>query len=306
MAGALIIVIAVEVAVAIAGLEMGTVIRAEDDDRVFVQPFLLQAVNHLAQISIQRRARAQIIRIFLFVIAAQRGQIRRRFVIRVFFLRADRTFVVLVVVLMMRLDVGNRHKERLLPVVLVKEFQRQIRDTVRAVALEVDAVVVFVKHIPVVAVGRKFQHVAGAPEAGVSAAQLLRNRGDRVIDRRLLLQLAVAGQMPFADIGGLIARLLDIAAQRLHVGGQHHVVAEAARLGGVFARLEQRAAGAAHRLRGKRPFKLHTFARQLVKARRDIQLLAVTTAGIGALLIRKVKDDIRAISHFSFSSLSSC
>ena len=154
MAGALIIIIAVEVAVAIAGLEMGTVIRAEDDDRVFVQPFLPSGGRSPAQISIQRRARAQIIRVFLFVIAPQSGQVRGRFVIREFFLRADRTFVVLAVVLMVRLDVGNRHKERLLPVILVKEFQRQIRDAVRAVALEVDAVVVFVKHIPIIAVGR--------------------------------------------------------------------------------------------------------------------------------------------------------
>ena len=156
--------------------------------------------------------------------------------------------------------------------------QRELVDAVSTVALKIDAVVVLVEHIAVVAVGGKFQHIGCTPVAGVAAAQLLRNRGDRVIDRRLLLQLAVAGQMPFADIGGLIARLLDIAAQRFHVGRQHHVVAEAARLGGVFARLEQRAAGTAHRLRGKRPFKLHTFARQLVKARRDIQLLAVTAA----------------------------
>ena len=209
----------------------------------------------------------------------------------------------LTVVLMMRLDVGNRHEERLLAVVLIEEIKRQIGDAVRTIALEVHAVVVLVEHIAVVAVGGELQHVAGAPEAGVAAAQLLRDRGDGVVDRRLLLQLAVAGQMPLADVGGFVAGFLDVAAQGLHIRREHHVVAEAAGLGGILARLEQRAAGAAHRLRGERPLKLHALRGHLVKARGDIQLLTVAAAGIGALLIGEIEDNIRTISHLSSSSL---
>ena len=86
----------------------------------------------------------------------------------------------------MRLDLGDSHKKRFAWIARVKKFQRHVCDAVRAVALEIDAVVVFIKYIAVVAVRGEFQYVGGAPEAGIASAQLARDRGDGVIDGRRL------------------------------------------------------------------------------------------------------------------------
>ena len=193
------------------------------------------------------------------------------------------------VVLVVGLDLGDGHEKGLFAVVPVEKLQRQVGDAVGPVAFEVDAVVVFVKHVPVVAVGGKLQHIGGPPEAGVASPQLPGHSGNGVVDGGGLLQLAVAGQVPLADIGGLIARLLDVVGQGLYSGGEHDVVAEAARLGGILAGLEQGPAGTAHRLGREGVVKLHPFSRQTVQVGGNIQGLAEAAAGIPALLVRKVE-----------------
>ena len=201
------------------------------------------------------------------------------------------------VVLVVGLNLGDGHEEGLLFVVGLEESQGQVVDAVRPVALEVHPVVILVKHEAVVAVGGELQHVRRPPIAGVATPQLLGDGGDGVVDDGRFFQLAVAGQVPLADISGLIARLLDIAAQGLDMGGEHEVVAEAARLGGPFAGLEQGAAGAAHRLGGEGVVKFDALPGQLVQIGGDIQGLAEAAAGIPALLVGKVKDDV--IGHKS-------
>ena len=143
----------------------------------------------------------------------------------------------------------------------------------------------------------ELQHVCGAPVAGIAAAILKRDSGHRVIDVLLSIERAVAGQMPLADIGRLIARLFNIIGQRFDAARQHDVVAIAARIGGVAARLENRAAGAAHRLRRKGPFKAHALARHRVQARRDRQSLTIAADGVRPLLIGKVKDNVGTAGH---------
>ena len=118
---------------------------------------------------------------------------------------------------MMRLNLGNGHKEGFFPIIAVQKFQSHIINTVRPVALKVNTPVIFVKNIAVIAVGGKLQHVCGPPESGVAPAQLSRNGADRVIDCRRLIHLPVAGQMPFADIGGFISRLPEIVGQGLDI-----------------------------------------------------------------------------------------
>ena len=155
------------------------------------------------------------------------------------------------VVLVVGLDLRDGHKEGLFPVIGIKEAQGQIVDAVRPVALEVHPVVVLVEHEAVVPVGGELQHVRRPPVSGIPSPQLLGDGCDGVVDGGRLFQLTITGQVPFSDIGGLVARLLDVAAQGLDVGREHDVVAETARLGGPLARLEQGAAGTAHRLGGK-------------------------------------------------------
>ena len=90
----------------------------------------------------------------------------------------------IVVVLMMRFNLGNRHEKWFFPVILIKELKSQICDAVRTIALKIDLVIVLIKHISIISVGGEFQHIGRPPESGISAAEFLRHSGDRVIDGR--------------------------------------------------------------------------------------------------------------------------
>ena len=205
---------------------------------------------------------------------------------------ALRPLVVAPVVLVVGLDLGNGHEEGLCLVAHIQEFQGHVVDAVRPVALEIDAPVVFVKDIAVVAVGGELQHVRDPPVAGVAAPQLPGHGGHGVVHGVVAVHVAVAGQMPLAHIRRLVAGLLQIVRQRFDVGGQHDVVAEAAGVGGVTAGLEQRAAGAAHRLGREGVVELHALPGQPVQIRSDVQRLAEAAAGIPALLIGEIKNDV--------------
>ena len=184
-------------------------------------------------------ALSQIIRILFCCIAAQSLQVFGEDKIRKSLLRAVGAFVVVVVILMVRLNLGYGHEEGLFAGVLVEVVQRELVDAVSTVALKIDAVVVLVEHIAVVAVGGKFQHIGCTPVAGVAAAQLQRNGCNGMVNGRLLFQLAIRGQMPLADIGSFVAGIFfHILAQSLDIRGQHQVIAETACLSGVFSGLE--------------------------------------------------------------------
>ena len=102
--------------------------------------------------------------------------------------------------------------------------------------------------------------------------------------------------MPLADVGSFVACiLLHVLTQGLNALGQHDVVAEAAGLGGILAGLEQRAAGTADGLGGESILELHTLGSQSVKIGSDVQGLAVAAAGIPALLVGEIEDNV--ISH---------
>ena len=305
MAGALVVVVAVQVRVAVAGLEVGAVVGGVEDDGVVIQTLFLQLCHQPAKVLIEAGALTQIVRVLLRCVAAQSLQILGQNKIGKPLLGAVGAFVVVMVVLMVRLDLRHRHKEGLFAGVLVEVVQRKLVDAVGAVALEVDAVIVFIEHIAVVAVGGKFQHVRSAPVAGIAAAQLQRDRRDGVVDGRLFLQLAVRGQMPLADVGRLIPGILfHVLAQCLDLGGQHQVVAEAAGLGGGFAGLEQGAAGSAHRLGRKGIVKLHALRCQLVQIGRDVQRLTEAAAGVPALLVTEIKNDVICHGFFPFFTVS--
>ena len=144
--------------------------------------------------------------------------------------------------------------------------------------------------------GGELQHVSGTPEAGVTTAQLLRDGGDGVVDGGLLLQLTVGSQVPLADVGSFVTGiLLHVLTQGLNALGQHHIVAEAAGLGGVLTGLEQSAAGTADGLGSESILKLHALSSQLVQVGGNVQGLAVAAAGVPALLVGEIEDNV--ISH---------
>ena len=153
--------------------------------------------------------------------------------------------------------------------------------------------------------GGELQHIRSTPVTGIATAQLQRNSGDGMVNGGLFLQLTVRSQMPLADVGRLVAGILfHVLAQRLDLGGQHQVVAEAAGLGGVFAGLEQGAAGSAHRLGRKGIVKLHALRCQLVQIGRDVQRLTEAAAGVPALLVTEIKNDVISHGFFPFFTVS--
>ena len=239
MAGALIVIVSVQMGVAVAGLEVRAMVGSIEDNCIIIQTLFFQFFHQLAEVLVEACALSQIIRILFCCIAAQSLQVFGEDKIRKSLLRAVGAFVVVVVILMVRLNLGYGHEEGLFAGVLVEVVQRELVDAVSTVALKIDAVVVLVEHIAVVAVGGKFQHIGCTPVAGVAAAQLQRNGCNGMVNGRLLFQLAIRGQMPLADIGSFVAGIFfHILAQSLDIRGQHQVIAETACLSGVFSGLE--------------------------------------------------------------------
>ena len=190
---------------------------------------------------------------------------------------------------------GNRHKKRFLRIPFLKEIQRKVGNAVRPVTLKIYSVIIFIKHISVIAMRGKFQHVRRPPESRISPSQLPGNGCDRVINRRRLLQFSIAGKVPLPDISRFITGLLNIIRQRLNSRGQHNIIAEASCFRRILSRLEKRAARPANWLRGKGIFKFYPLLCQTVQIGSDIQRLPIASASIRPLLIRKIKYNI--ISH---------
>ncbi len=190
---------------------------------------------------------------------------------------------------------GNRHKKRFLRISFLKEIQRKVGNAVRPIPLKIYSVIILIKHISVIAMRGKFQHIRRTPESRISPSQLPGNRCDRMIDRRRFLQFPIAGKVPLPDISRFITGLLDIIRQRLNSRGQHNIIAEASCFRRILSRLEKRAARPANRLRRKSIFKFYPLLCQTVQIGGNIQRLPITSASIRPLLIRKIKYYI--ISH---------
>ena len=105
--------------------------------------------------------------------------------------------------------------------------------------------------------------------------------------------------MPLADVGCFVTGLLHIRPQRLYVGREHDIIAEAADIRRPFAGLEHGAAGAADGLRGEGQIKPGAFRSQLIQNRRNGKLLTVAAAGIRPLLVGKVQQNILLFHVFS-------
>ena len=134
----------------------------------------------------------------------------------------------IVVILVVWFDLGDRHEKRLFSVILIKELKRQVCDAVRSVTLKINPVIVLIKHISVISMGGEFQYISRPPESGISTAELLRHSGDRVIDGRRFFKLTVACEMPFSDVSCLVTSFFDIIRESFYVLRKHDIVAETA------------------------------------------------------------------------------
>ena len=123
-----------------------------------------------------------------------------------------------------------------------------------------------------------------------------------VIDGRGFFQVSLGGKVPFPDIGIFIPCFLHIVGNGLYIQRQGNVVAEAPCLCWIQASLEQGPARPTDGLGRKCLVKTDPFLCKLVYVRGYCQFLAIAPTGIGTLLVRKIKNNIRLV-HESLHSL---
>ena len=134
VARALIVIVSVQMGVAVAGLEMRAMVGSVKDNSILIQTLFFQFFHQLAEVLVEACALSQIIRILFCCIAAQSLQVFGEDKIRKSLLRAVGAFVVVVVILMVRLNLGYGHEEGLFAGVLVEVVQRELVDAVSTVA----------------------------------------------------------------------------------------------------------------------------------------------------------------------------
>ena len=173
----------------------------------------------------------------------------------------------------------------------MQKINGEIVDAIGPIAHKWDTLVICVVHIAVIAVAGELQHIGGHPVIPVSAPALLGYGARFVIYTRGM----IGGKMPFPHVGRSIARLVEALRQRFHAAERQRAAVDlAAHLGGVTSRLQAGTRRTAHRLAGKRIFIPRPVRRQCVQIRRYPQRLPVTAQRIPALLIGKIKNNIRS------------
>ncbi len=145
---------------------------------VLGQPELFQRLANPPQVLVKAVDATEVIRVFLAPIALRPFQVTRHDKIPELYFRSVGSLVMLMVVLVMRFDVGNKQKERF---ILTRPALEVLDDPVGLGINPVAAcgkftfVTVPVVHVPVIPVRGVFQHIGGEPVI-VSAPALDRHR----------------------------------------------------------------------------------------------------------------------------------
>ena len=195
---------------------------------------------------------------------------------------------------------ADGHEKGLFAADFVQIFKGKVCYAVGPVAFEVTAASLIIEHIAVIAVACKFKNVRGTPEILIPPAAFGRNCSYSIIHIGWIGKAVITGQMPFAHISGLVAGLVEVIRKRFHVGRQRLIITEAAKLRGIAPGLKQGTAWPAHRLGRIGVLKDYTLSGKSIQIGRYRQWLPIAAAGIGTLLIGKVKYNIG--SHLSFLS----
>jgi len=269
------------------------VVARKDDDRVAHHAEPDQFVEQAAEVRVDAVAGAEIVGVLVPPVAAGVDQVRRWLEVAEVPRRADRPLVAVVVVLVVRLQVGQEQEPGTLPVAAAQIFQRPVGQRVDPVAAlrKIAALHVPVEHMAVVAVRGELQHIRGQPEISVPAAALRRHGSDAEVIRPVLRP--GRREVPLADVAGLIASVCQVVRDRALGQGQHAVVDMDAGLGRITARLQARPRRPAHRLAGEGIFEADALAGHFIQLRRHGQRLAVAPAGIPPLLVCQDEEDVR-------------
>ena len=189
--------------------------------------------------------------------------------------------------------VGNGHKKRLFSLILFQKIQCKICDTVCPVSVKLTLLHIFIKDIPAIPVGGKFQEVCCPPVSTIAAPSLGRNRLCLIVHNwRCAVILPLACQMPFAHIGSLISRLIQIICQCFHMQGKRLRIAKTVDCCGILSCLKKRPAWPAHRLGCIGLLKKNALLCQRIQVRADIQLLTIASQRVVSLLVCKIKYNI--------------
>ena len=266
--------------------EMRAVVAGVNEDCILIKPFFLQLIHEPADIFIQAIDCRHIIGIHLIIVALQERQIGRDRIIPIPFNRLFGALVAVVIILMMRLKLGNKQEKRLIRSLLIQIFQRKIIDAVCTVALEVNLVPLCVKDIAVITVRGEFQHVGCAPPVPIATLPILWNRGFFTMDANI--GKTVGGKMPFANISRLIPSLIEIFRKRLDLLRKRDPIPIAAALRRIQAGLQAGTRRSAHWLAGVRILKLNALLCELHQIGGYLLIDRVP-----ALLVAEIKDNVR-------------
>ena len=268
----------------VARLEVAAVIGGEEDDGIVEHIQADQSINQAAERFVQPLDHAQVAGHLLMGRAAQRRQIRRHPARAVTFVVADRRRIIVAVVLMMRLNEGTEEEERTI-LMRVDISDHGVGLRVDAIAGQLTGRAVAIVHDGVVGIGGEFQQVGSQPVI-VAAALLWRDRS-----------LAFIRQVPFADVSGVVAGILEAMGQGAAFARQGDAIAVAAGFGGVQAGLQAGARRSANRLAGDGIMDVRAGASQAVEVGTEVKRIAVDAGCVPALLIGEEDDDVWGFCH---------
>ena len=188
----------------------------------------------------------------------------------------------------MRFKQRQEKEERLL-LMVVDVPDGRVCQRVDAVAGQADLAVVIVVYDSAVHARAGLERICAQPVL-VAAALLLRHGEGR------------RTEMPFADIAGVIARVVKILRDGLVLFRQEDAVVMDADGGGVFACLQAAACRPAHGLRREGVFGEGAAPRHAVKVRRQAAGIAAGSGGIETLLIGEKYDYVLFFHELSYSN----
>ena len=277
VAGALVLVVA--------GLEVAAVIRGEHHDGVVQQFQALERVEEPAEGLVEALDHAVVAAQVLLRGAAQGGQVGRGVAAGVALPVAIRRRVVVEVVLVVRLQEGEEQEERLLAW-LGEVADGGVGLGVDPVAGEPHRLLVVVEQHHVVAVGDELEQVGREPAVVAAACRL----------GHCAVKPAV-GQVPLADVGGVVAGALEVMGQVGSPGGSGMPLRKQPVVVAYLPVCRHERAGP-HTGWGVKACCRWVPARaQPVEVRRQLERVAVHPGGVPALLVGEEDDDIRRFAH---------
>ena len=143
--------------------------------------------------------------------------------------------------------------------------------------------------------GSVFESIRGNPDVAVAAASLGWDRpsiepGRRTVGREVAS--AVGGEVPLADVSGLVAEGVRALSERVGLWRQCDAVAPTPGPGGAQAGLDGGACGSADRLHGEGLVERDPLRSEGIEAWGNGEPLAEDAARVGALLIREHHEHI--------------